>query len=159
MVTYLGSLVQLCCGEGGTLQKNITVGSAHNVWATLSLPQLTTCMLSWPTLLGLQVTLHGTCIKRAPGCVHFPGLSHSGSGSRVLHKSTDFVGPAFFALPKSEQLRLPGAWQAHSSRWAVYLSHLPSLSHSVSQVCHESTVSACDTPHRCQLSRIPGRHG
>ena len=39
------------------------------------------------------------------------------------------------------------------------------------QVRHESTVSgvlclpsgklisACDTPHRCQLSRIPGRHG
>ena len=24
MVTYLGSLVQLCCGEGGTLQRNIT---------------------------------------------------------------------------------------------------------------------------------------
>ena len=24
MVTYLGSLVQLCCGEGGTLQTNIT---------------------------------------------------------------------------------------------------------------------------------------
>ena len=24
MVTYLGSLVQLCCGEGGTLQANTT---------------------------------------------------------------------------------------------------------------------------------------
>ena len=24
MITYLGSLAQLCCGEGGTLQTNIT---------------------------------------------------------------------------------------------------------------------------------------
>ena len=38
MVTYLGSLVQLCCcREGGTLQ----TGSARSVWTTLGLPQLT----------------------------------------------------------------------------------------------------------------------
>ena len=46
--------------------------------------------------------------------MHFPGLSHSGSGSQVLHKGTDSVGPAFCALPGSEQLRWPGTWPAHS---------------------------------------------
>ena len=34
-----------------------------------------------------------------------PGLSCSGSGSWVLHKGADLVGPAFCALPRSEQLR------------------------------------------------------
>ena len=52
------------------------------------------------------------CLRQALGCVHFPGLSCSGSGSWVLHKGTDSDGPAFCALPRSEQLRGPGAWRA-----------------------------------------------
>ena len=47
----------------------------------------------------------GNCLWWALGCMHFPGLSRSGSGSRVLHKDTDSVRPAFCALPRSEQLR------------------------------------------------------
>ena len=43
--------------------------------------------------------------KAALGCVHFPDLSRSGSRSRVLPKGADSVGPVFFALPRSEQLR------------------------------------------------------
>ena len=70
-------------------------------------------VLSWSTLLRLQVALQGNCLKQALGCMHFPGLSHSGSGSRVLHKDTDLVGPAFCALPRSKQLRKPGAWRVH----------------------------------------------
>ena len=56
----------------------------------------------------------GNCLRWALGCMHFPGLSCSGSASRVLHKGTDLVGPAFCAFPRSEQLRWPGAWRAHS---------------------------------------------
>ena len=56
----------------------------------------------------------GNCLRWALGCVHFPGLSHSGSGSWVLHKGADSVGPVFCAAPRSEQLRQPGAWQAQS---------------------------------------------
>ena len=41
----------------------------------------------------------GNCLRRALGCVHSPGLSRSGSGSRVLHKGADLVGLAFCALP------------------------------------------------------------
>ena len=83
----------------------VYVGSARSVLATLGLPLLTVCVLSQSTLLRLQVALQGNCLKWALGCVHFPGLSHSGAGSRVLHKGTDSVGPAFHALSRSEQLR------------------------------------------------------
>ena len=49
------------------------------------------------------------------GCMHLPGLSRSGSGSRVLHRGADLVGPEFFAHPRPEKLRWPGAWWAQSS--------------------------------------------
>ena len=62
------------------------------------------------------------------GCMHFPGLSHSGSGSRVLHKGSDLVGPAFCALPRSKQLRWPDAWRAQSPPLGgCNLLHPPSL--------------------------------
>ena len=89
------------------------VGSVHSVWATLGLPPLTAFVLSQSTLLRLWVALERNYLKWALGCVYFPGLSHLGSGSRVLHKGTDSVGPVFCALPRSEQLRRPGAWRVH----------------------------------------------
>ena len=42
VVTYLGSLVQFCCGEGGTLQTHITgvcKECLQCIWTTLGLPQ------------------------------------------------------------------------------------------------------------------------
>ena len=147
------------------------MGSARSVWTILGLPQLTACVPSQSTLFRLQVALQGYSPRWALPFMHFPGLSHSGSGSQVLRKGTDSVGPAFCALPRSKQLRRPGTWQPHSSRLAMHLNHLPGSSRWVSQVRHESTVSgvtcvssgelmsACDTPGRCQPSRIPGRHG
>ena len=99
------------------------VGSPHNVWATMGLPLFTPCVPSRSTLLRLQVSLQGNCLKRALGCVHFPGLRRSGSGSRVLHKGTDSVGPEF--APRSEQLRRPGAWRVHHPRCAVHLITAP----------------------------------
>ena len=41
----------------------------------------------------------------ALGFLHLLGPSHSGSGTRVVLRGTDLVGPAFCALPRSEQLR------------------------------------------------------
>ena len=75
------------------------VWGARSVWATPDLSPLTACVLSPSTLLRLQFALQGNCLRRALGCVHFPGLSRSGSGSRVLHKASDSAGPAFCALP------------------------------------------------------------
>ena len=115
MVTYLGSLVQLLCGEGGTLQTNITgvCGESSECLGHTGFAPLAVCVLSWCTLLRLQVALHGNCLKWTLSCVHFPGLSHSGSGSQVLHKGTDSVGLAFCTLPRSKKLRRPGVWRMH----------------------------------------------
>ena len=90
------------------------MGSTRSVWATLGLPPFMVCVLSRSTLLRLQVALQENCLRWALGCMHFPGLSHSGSGPRVLHKGTDSVGPPFCALPRSEQLRRPGACRVHT---------------------------------------------
>ena len=60
------------------------------------------CVLSRSILLRLQVALQGLFPKQALACVHFSGLSHSGSGSQVLNKGTNSVGPVFCALPRSE---------------------------------------------------------
>ena len=130
MVTYLGSLIQLCYGERGTLQTNITGVCG----------ECSQCM-------------DHTGSAPAPGCsagalskadTVFCALPRSellGSGSRVLHRSTDSVGCVFCALPRSEQLRQPGAWRAHCPRWAMHLNYLPGPSHLVSWVRSESTVS------------------
>ena len=109
MVIYLDSLVQLCCKQISLVGVGSALCLGHTGFALL-----TASVLSQSTLLRLQVALQGKCLKQALGCMHFPDLSHSGSGSQVLHKGTDLVGPAFCALPRSEQLRRPGACQAHS---------------------------------------------
>ena len=170
-------------GEGGHLFRLIcsvvlwggrsTVNKYHwRVWGVGAVygphwvcPGSQRCELSGSTLLRVQVALQGNCPKRALYFVHFPG-----SGSQVLHKGTDSVGYAFCALPRSEQLRRPGAWLAHCPRWTVNLNHLPSPGCSVSEVCCGSTISGVlcvpsgelisdyNPPGRCQPSRIPGRH-
>ena len=136
-------------------------GSARSVWATVGLPMLVVCVLSWSTLLRLQVALQGYYLKWALGCAHFPGLSCSGSGSQVLHKGTDSVVPVFCAPPRFEQLRQPGAWQVHSPSLAVGLITSPipaslfpgcaskSIISSVLCVSSGRLISDCDSPGGC----------
>ena len=50
----------------------------------------------------LPATPKSSSTRRVPS--QFLGISCSGSGSQVLHKGTDSVGPGFCALPRSEQL-------------------------------------------------------
>ena len=116
-------------------------GSARSVWATLALPPLTACVLSRSTLLRLQVALQGNRPKRALGCMHFPGLSCSGSGSRVLHKGADWLGLRFEPFPGSgaEETR---CLMSTLSQVCSASHHLPGPSCSVSWVRHKSTVSA-----------------
>ena len=79
-VTYLGSLVQLCCGEAGTLQtvSLASVGSAQSLWTTLGLSQLRmACAFQIYT-------------GQAPGF-----------SAEVLSKA----GPVFLALSSSKLLR------------------------------------------------------
>ena len=143
------------------------VGSARSVWATLGLPPLMARVLSRFTLLRLQVALQGNCLRWALGCVYFPGLScsGSGSGSQVLHKGADAVGPASCALPRSEQLRQPGVWRAHSPQVRCVLSPPGSQLLGFLDVQRERCISSgelisgCEPPGVCQPSRIPGRLG
>ena len=98
MVTYLGSLVQSCCGEGGTLQTNIT-----DVCGECS------------QCLGHTgfAPAHGVCAfpvytAQAPGC-------SAGELSKV--------GPGLRALPRSKPLRFRflGTTQRHRLSWACIL--------------------------------------
>ena len=173
MVTYLGSLVQLCCGGGGHC-KQISLacaGSARSVLTTLDLPQLTVPVLSQSTPLRLQVALQGNCSNQAMGFVHFPGLSCSGSGSRVLHKALTQLVMSFVPFPGPSSSGHQVLGERNSPRCAVHLNHLPGPSCLGSWVYHESAISGvlgvssgelisgCDPPGGCQPSRIPGRLG
>ena len=98
MVTSSGSLVQLCCGEEGTLQTNIT-GAC---WECLQ------CLGN----IGFTPA-HGVCAfpvytAQVPGC-------SAGKLSRA--------GPGLRALPRSEPLgfRFSGTSQRHRLSWACVL--------------------------------------
>ena len=158
-----------------------SVGSAHGVSAALGLNRSQTVCFPGLHFSGSRLLCPSratvcsgrnclrNCLRQALDCVHFPGLSRS--GSRVLHRGADSAGPAFCALPRSEQLRWPGAWQGHSPKCMVHLNHLPGPSHLVSWVCSGSAVSDvpcvssgelishCGPPGGCQPSRIPGLLG
>ena len=100
----LGSLVQLCCGEGGTLHTNNTGLCSQCLGHTGFAPTHGVCAFPVYTAQAAGCSA-GNCLKPALGCMHFPGLTHSGSGTQVVLRGTDSVGPAFCALPRSEQLR------------------------------------------------------
>ena len=101
MVTYLGSLVRSCCGEGGTLQTNIAGmwGECPQCLGCTDVAPLMACVPSWSTLLRLKVALPGNCLRWALGCAHFPGLSHSGSGSWDSTKAQSWLGLPFVPFP------------------------------------------------------------
>ena len=110
MVTYLGSLVQLCCGEGRTLQTNITgiCGECsqcldHTGFA----PTHSVCAFLVYTAQAPGFSA-GKLSKVGPA---FHALPRSKPlGSQVLCQGIDSAGHVFCALPRSEQLRRPGAW-------------------------------------------------
>ena len=170
MVIYLGSLVQLCCGEGGTLQTNTTgmYGECSQCLGHTGFgPAPGVCAFPVYTAQAPDCSA-GELSKAGPGLHALPRSKPLRFRFLVLHKSTDSVGPEFYALPRSKQLRRPGAWRAHSPQVGGASYHRPGPSHSVSWVCSESTVSDvlyvssremisdCNSPGRCQQSRIPG---
>ena len=111
MDTFLGSLVQSCCGEGGMLQTKNTGMCSQCFSHTGPAPTHDACTLPAHTAQALGCSA-GNRPRPALGCMHLPGLSCSGSGTQVVLRGADSVGPAFCALPSSEQLRRPGAWRA-----------------------------------------------
>ena len=101
---FLGSLVQSRCGEGGTLQTSNTGVCSQCLSHTGPAPTHCTCSLPAHTAQALGCSA-GNHPRPALGCLHLPSLSRSGSGPRVVLRGADSVGPAFCALPRSEQLR------------------------------------------------------
>ena len=85
--------------------KQITLACARSASATLGLPTVHG-VRSLPAhaaqALGCSTRNHPWL---ALGCLHLPGPSRSGSGTRIVLRGADSVGPAFCALPRSEQLR------------------------------------------------------
>ena len=96
---FLGSLVQSCCGKGGVLQTNNT-GMCQQCLSHTG-PALThgVCALPAHTAQALGCSTENRR-RLALGCMHLPGLSRSGSGTQVVLRGADSVGPAFFALPR-----------------------------------------------------------
>ena len=90
--------------EGGMLQTDNTGVRLQCLGHTGSAPAHGACSLPAHTARGLGCSA-GNNQRPALGCMHLPGPSRSGSGSWVVLRGTDSVGPAFCALPRSEQLR------------------------------------------------------
>ena len=101
------------------------------------------CVSSGGSMVGLMLTsskrvydIPRSAIPTAPAAGHWRSMSPQ----ETILAQILWVGHAF-CMPISEQLRQPGAWQAHCPRWAMHLNHLPHPDRSVFRVHHESTVS------------------
>ena len=94
---FLGSLVQSCCGEGGMLQTNNTGVCSQCLSHTGPAPTHGACSLPAHTTQVLG------CSARNPwpalGCLHLPGLSRSGSGTRVGLRGQTRLGLRFVPFP------------------------------------------------------------
>ena len=81
--TFLGSLVQSHCGEGGTMQTNSIGVCSQCLSHTGPAPAQGTCALPAHTAQAL-----GCSARNHPwpalGCLHLPGPSRSGAGTRVV---------------------------------------------------------------------------
>ena len=111
VVIYLGSLFQLCCGEEGILQTNITgmCGECSQCLGhTGFAPAHDLCAFPVYTAQALGCYA-GEMPKAGPGLGALPRSKPPKFRFLVCHKGTDLVGPMFCALPRSEQLRQPGA--------------------------------------------------
>ena len=112
MVIYLGSLVQLCCGEGGILQTNVTgvCGECSQCVDNGGFaPTHSTCALLVYTAQVPGCSAGELC-KVGPGFRELPRSKLLRSRFSGTPQDTDSVGPVFCALPTSKELRQPGAW-------------------------------------------------
>ena len=123
-----GLLVQLCCGEGETLQTNITgmCGECSQCLSHIGFA-LAHCMCAF--LVYTAQTPARELLKRALDCMHFQGLSHPDSGFQVLHKAQTPLGLHFVPFPGWATRCLastlsPGVWFILSPPWSQPLSFL-----------------------------------
>ena len=118
---FLGSLVQLCCGDGGMLQTNNTGVCLQCLSHTGPAPAHGACALPAHTAQALACSARNH-VRPALGCMLLPDLSHSGSGTWVVLRGMGLVGPAFCALPRCEQLWSPGVGERGRCNLSLPLS-------------------------------------
>ena len=104
MDTFLGSIVQSCCAEGGTLQTNNTGMCSQCLGHTGFAPTHSVCAFPVLHCLGSRL-LCQELSEAGPGLYALPKSKPSGSGIQIVLRGVDLVVPAFCALPRSEQLR------------------------------------------------------
>ena len=153
MVSVQVRLFSPAAGRAGlcTQMSLACVGCTHRVLATLGLPRSRVCAFPVYT-------------AQAPGCSigSWPCVA-CGSSFRVLHKSTDSVGPAFCAFPGpsssgSQELDgrpLPGAMCFVLSAVPASVSLRASRVHAPC-VCSGQLASSRDPSSRSRPSRISG---
>ena len=141
---------------GRNTATNVT-GCARSDSATLGVPPLSVCAFPVYTAQAPGCSA-GNCLRRALGCMHFPGLSRSGSGSGVLHKGADLVGPEFCAHPRSKhsrpQLKPVTYCLPHPSCSVFWVFNRHGFS-DVPCVSSGELISGCNPRGRCRPSRIP----
>ena len=101
------------------------------------------CALPWSKLLRCFGTLQGHRPQWAVHFLPFPGPSNS--GDQVLGKCTDSDGLCVLCT-----YPVPATWFPCCAQRAVS---------GVLCVSSGKLISGCDTPGRCEASRIPGRCG
>ena len=89
---------------GGMLQANNTGVRSQCLSHTGSAPAHCACSLPAHTARALGCSA-GNNPRLALGCMYLPGPSRSGSGTRIVLRGADSVGPEYCALPRSEQLK------------------------------------------------------
>ena len=147
MVIYLPSLVQLCCGEGGMLQTNITGVCG----------ECSQCLGHTGFAPAHSVCAFPVYTAQAPDC-----------SAGELPKAS----PGLRTLPRSTLLRFrfSGTPQRHILGWACVLCPsqvraaqvMRCLGSTVPRVLCVSSgelISGCDPPVGCQLSSFPGTFG
>ena len=137
--TFLGSLVQSRCGEGGTLQTNNTGVCSQCLSHTGCAPTHGVCAFPVCTTHALGCSA-GNCLRLALGCMHLPGLSlrfrHSGSPQRCR------LGWACILCPSQVQAaQVTRCLASTLSQLGSASYHLPSPSRLVSWVHHKSVIS------------------
>ena len=118
---------------------------------------LTTCLFSLLHCSGSRLLYR----EWALSWVHFPGLSRSGSGSRVLHNGADSVGLEFCAFPFRAAQGIRSLPSVLSPVQCDFSPPYPRLSFRARQsgapcVFSGKLISGCNPPSTCQPSRISG---
>ena len=104
MDTFFRLTCSVALWEGGTLQTKNAGVWLQCLSHTGPAPAHGAYTLPAHTVQALGCSA-GNCPRPALGCMHLPGLCRAGSGTQVVLRGADSVGPAFCALPRSEQLR------------------------------------------------------